>query len=131
MLTDRTDALIESFWLLLVGMGGVFAALLLLAAVFAALSALDRRLTRWRVRRAAARAAAAKPAERFGAREQPEEADDDEALIVVLAAAASVALQRRVAVRAVQLLGPSTSNPWASAGRLTIMASRTISRRKG
>ncbi|MBK8479936.1 MAG: OadG family protein [Proteobacteria bacterium] len=130
MLTDRTDALIESFWLLLVGMGGVFAALLLLATVFAALSALDRRLTRWRTRRAAELAAAANPAAHLGDREQPED-EEEEALIVVLAAAASVALQRRVTVRAVQLLGPSASNPWASAGRLTIMASRAINRRKG
>ncbi|MBK6846323.1 MAG: OadG family protein [Proteobacteria bacterium] len=127
MLTDRTDALIESMWLLLVGMGGVFAALLLFAGLFATLSALDRRLTRWRARRAAEPAAAANPGAQLGG-DEPREAEE---LVAVLAAAASVALRRRVRVRTVQRLAPGTGNPWATAGRLTIMASHAMDRRKG
>ena len=130
MPTERSAALIESLWLALVGMGGVFASLALLAGLFAGLSALDRWLTRWRTRRAALPAAVPPAPALPGAAEAGVEQEEEE-LVAVLAAAASVALRRRVKVRSVQRVAPGSGNAWAAAGRLSIMASHAIDRRKG
>jgi hypothetical protein len=56
--------------------------------------------------------------------------DPDEETIAVLAAAAAVMLKRPVSIRRVRFLKPSVEPAWAVTGRLNIMASHAISRRK-
>lgn len=54
----------------------------------------------------------------------------DEETVAVLAAAATVALKRPVSVRRVRFLAPGAEPTWAVMGRLNIMASHAIVRRK-
>lgn len=66
-----------------------------------------------------------------GTRAVREAGDDiDEETIAVLAAAAAVMLKRSVSIRRVRFLKPSVEPAWAVTGRLNIMASHAISRRK-
>jgi hypothetical protein len=50
--------------------------------------------------------------------------------VAVLAAAATMMLKRPVSIRRVRFLKPSVEPAWAVTGRLNIMASHAISRRK-
>jgi hypothetical protein len=56
--------------------------------------------------------------------------DPNDELIAVLAAAAALMLKRKVRVRRVRFLTPSVEPAWTVTGRLNIMASHAISRRK-
>lgn len=58
------------------------------------------------------------------------DADLNDEVIAVLAAAANVMLKRPVSVRRVRFLVPAPEPAWAVTGRLNIMASHAISRRK-
>jgi hypothetical protein len=56
--------------------------------------------------------------------------DPNDEVVVVLAAASAVMLKRQVSVRRVRFLVPAAEPVWAVMGRLNIMASHAISRRK-
>ena len=109
----------QSLILLVVGMGGVFAALLLLAGMIWLLKWADEFANGLRIRRYAREAESA----------AEEEGLNDE-IVAVLTAAATAAARRRVRVKTVRFLAPLTAGAWSSSGRLNIMASHQISRRK-
>jgi hypothetical protein len=56
--------------------------------------------------------------------------DLNDEFIAVLAAAAAVMVNKQVSVRRVRFLTPSNEPAWAVTGRLNIMASHAIARRK-
>lgn len=56
--------------------------------------------------------------------------DLDDETIAVIAAAAAMTLKRPVSIRRVRFLAPAAEPVWAVTGRLNIMASHAISRRK-
>ena len=58
------------------------------------------------------------------------DADLNDETVAVLAAAATIMLKRPVSVRRVRFLVPAAEPAWAVTGRLNIMASHAISRRK-
>lgn len=58
------------------------------------------------------------------------DADLNDETVAVLAAAATVMLKRPVSIRRVRFLTPAAEPTWAVVGRLNIMASHAISRRK-
>ncbi len=114
------DNLLESLILLVVGMGGVFAALLLLAGMIWLLRWADEWLNQRRI------LAYAQKVETHAV-----DTDLNDEVIAVLAAAASSTLKKRVTVRRVRFLSPRSGSTWASSGRLNIMASHLIQRKGG
>jgi hypothetical protein len=56
--------------------------------------------------------------------------DLNDEIVAVLAASATVMLKRPISIRRVRFLEPSAEPAWAVTGRLNIMASHAISRRK-
>src|SRR5512138_1813149 len=97
------DNIIQSLILLVVGMGGVFSALLLLAGMIWLLKSADEWTNRLRIRRYARGADAA----------AGEEGVNDE-IVAVITAAATAAARRRVRVKTVRFLSPLTAGAWAS-----------------
>jgi hypothetical protein len=114
-----TDPRIESLLLLVVGMAGVMAALTFLAGMIWMFRAIDEWLNARRIR------AYTTQVESGGV----QELINDE-LVAVLAAAAESALRKPVRVRRVQFLATATRDSWAATGRLNIMASHSIAKRK-
>jgi Na+-transporting methylmalonyl-CoA/oxaloacetate decarboxylase gamma subunit len=114
------DNLLESLLLLVVGMIGVMVSLLFLAAMIGAFKVVDEWLNSWKIRRYAEKVAVSLP--------QDELSDE---LAAVLAAAATTTLKRPVRIRRVRLFDAYAGGAWASTGRLNIMASHHIARRKG
>jgi Na+-transporting methylmalonyl-CoA/oxaloacetate decarboxylase gamma subunit len=113
------DALQESLLLLAVGMTGVMASLVFLAAMIASFKMIDERMNSWKIRRYAERVAT----------HLPEDEPGDE-LTAVIAAAVAATLRRPVRIRRVRLFNAPGSGAWSSMGRLNIMASHHIARRK-
>jgi len=113
------DNLLESFLLLVVGMGGVFASLLFLAGLIWTFRFTDEAVNRMKIRRYA---------RRVESRTEPDELNDE--IVAVLAAAAAASMKKSVIIRRVRFIERSTAPTWASTGRLNIMASHAISRRK-
>lgn len=114
------DTFLQSLILLVVGMGGVFCALLLLAGMIWLLKSADDWTNRFRIRRYAREAATHA--------EEGEGLNDE--IVAVVTAAAMAAARRRVRVKTVRFLTPLTAGAWSSSGRLSIMASHQIARRK-
>lgn len=113
------ENLLQSLVLLAVGMGGVFAALLLLAGMIWLLRAADEQLNRRRIRQYA---------KSVEAETGVEELNDE--IVAVLSAAAVAAMRRSVRIRRVRFLTAGREGAWAVTGRLNVMASHQISRRK-
>ena len=115
-----TDRLIESLLVLAIGLTGVFASLILLASMIQALKVIDERLNRRRIQTYARKIETQQIA--------AEEVNDE--LVAVLTAAAAATLKRPVAIRRFRLFGSREAGAWAVTGRLNIMASHAIARRK-
>jgi Na+-transporting methylmalonyl-CoA/oxaloacetate decarboxylase gamma subunit len=114
-----SEDLLKSLLLLVVGITGVFASLLFFAAMIWAFKRVDERLNARRIRQYARKIETL----------PPEDELNDE-VVAVLTAAAVTAIQRKIMVRRIQFLGPDSGPAWAATGRLNIMASHLISRRK-
>lgn len=111
--------LFESLLLLVVGMTIVLASLLLLAGMISGLKTLDERINRFRIRRYS---------EKVETEKKEDEVNDE--LVAILAAAVMTTLRKPVLVRKVRFLGETQGGAWASTGRLSIMASHRIIKRK-
>ncbi|MBL0175482.1 MAG: hypothetical protein IPP94_09510 [Ignavibacteria bacterium] len=106
----------------------VLSASLLLAALALALALIALAVYLRGRRRAAAQAPANSPEAMVIVPETASETDEE--LIAVLAAAATVALRRAVTVKRVQFLSGDSGTLWSVTGRLNIMASHLITKRK-
>jgi sodium pump decarboxylase gamma subunit len=113
------ESFVESLLLLIVGMGGVFSALLLLAGMIWLFRAADEQLNRRRIRKYAKTVETAPGVEEI----------NDE-IVAVLSAAAVAALRKPIRIRRVRFLTAGGEGAWAVTGRLNVMASHQISRRK-
>jgi hypothetical protein len=83
------------------------------------------------VRRRRSRAAQASADSSVATVNLPENASEtDDELVAILAAAATVALRRAVTVKRVQFLSGDSGTLWSVTGRLNIMASHLITKRK-
>jgi Na+-transporting methylmalonyl-CoA/oxaloacetate decarboxylase gamma subunit len=114
-----SDSFLDSLLLLIVGMGGVFAALILMAGMIWTMRSSDDWLNALRIRRYAKKV-----------EEKPPEDEITDEIVAVLAAATTAALRRQVRIRKVRFLGTQPAGTWAVTGRLNVMASHQISRRK-
>lgn len=113
------DALLESLLLLIVGMGVVFASLLLFAGMIWLFKRVDEGINEWRIRRYAEKIAVL-----------PAENELNDELVAVMAAACAATMKQKVRIRRIQFLGSESGPAWAVTGRLNIMASHLIARRK-
>ena len=109
----------ESVVLLAVGVTGVFVCLLLLALMIWAFRTADEWLNKKRI-------------QKYSERVESHLADEDinDELVAVLSAAASSILKKHIKVRRIHFLGDTEGTSWASTGRLNIMASHLIPKRK-
>lgn len=113
------ENLVESSLLLLAGVASVLTVLMLMAGLIWALKSSDEWINRLRIRRYAQQVET----------KQVEEHLNDE-IVAVLAAAATTTLRSHVRVRRVRFLGAQEGDTWAVTGRLNVMASHQISKRK-
>lgn len=113
------DRFLESAMLLIVGMGGVFAALLLMAGMIWMMRSSDEWLNAIRIKRYAKKV-----------EEKPSDDEVNDEVIAVIAAATATALRRHVRVRKIRFLGAQAPGAWAVTGRLNVMASHQISKKK-
>ncbi len=113
------DNFTESLQLLVIGMSVTLVVLSGLACLIWVFKAVDERLNTRRIK---------SYAEKVETRQVDVDLNDE--VVAVLAAAAAVILGRPVSVRRVRFLMPAAEPAWAVTGRLNIMASHAISRRK-
>ncbi len=110
----------ESLLLLVVGMSGVFASLVFLAGMIWLFRFADETLNRRRIK---------KYSQQVELHEVVDEVNDE--LVAVITAAVSSTLRKPVIVRRVQFLNQKSSGgSWAVTGRVNIMASHAIAKRK-
>jgi sodium pump decarboxylase gamma subunit len=113
------DNFSQSLQLLVIGMSVTLAVLAGLACLIWLFKAVDERLNARRIKSYAEKVETHKV-----------DVDLNDEVVAVLAAAATVMLKRQVSVRRVRFLVPAAEPAWAVTGRLNIMASHAISRRK-
>ncbi|MBX2990937.1 MAG: OadG family protein [Bacteroidetes bacterium] len=114
------EKILESLLVMLVGMTGVFTSLVFLAGMIWFFRWADEKLNKWKIRRYA---------EKVESHQVEDEINDE--LIALLSAAAATALHKSVVVKKVQFLNQKTAGAsWAVTGRLNVMASHAISKRK-
>lgn len=113
------DNILEAIVLLFAGMSVVLISLSALAGLIKAMKSLDERVNIFRIKQYAEKVKT----------QQTEEQVNDE-LVAVLSAAAMAALAKTVHVRRVQFLSSDTDTAWAVTGRLNIMASHHIPKRR-
>jgi len=113
------DLLLDASLVLVVGMGVVVLSLLMFAGLIVVLRASDERFNIFRIRRYTARVEA-----------EPVHEDVNDELVAVLTAAIAVAIRKPVRIRRMRFLDTASAGAWTSTGRLNIMASHAIPRRK-
>jgi Na+-transporting methylmalonyl-CoA/oxaloacetate decarboxylase gamma subunit len=113
------ENLLESSLLLVAGMVGVFSALFLMAGMIWLMKSSDEWINALRIRTYARKVET----------KQIEDELNDE-IVAVLAAAATMAVKRPLRIRKVRFLGTQERGAWAVTGRLNVMASHQITRRK-
>ncbi|MBI5473035.1 MAG: OadG family protein [Ignavibacteriae bacterium] len=114
------ELIFESLLLLVVGMSGVFASLLLLAGMIWLFRFADETLNKRRIQTYS---------KKVELHEVVDEVNDE--VVAVITAAVTAALRKPVVVRRVQFLNQkSGSASWAVTGRVNIMASHAIAKRK-
>jgi sodium pump decarboxylase gamma subunit len=112
--------IVESLLLLVAGMTSVFTALLLLAGMIRLLEWTDRTLNTKRIK---------KYSEKVETHKVDDELNDE--IVAVIAAAVAATLRPPVRIRRIRFLTGGGSDPaWAVTGRLNIMASHAIAKRK-
>ena len=113
------EKFVETVLLLFVGMSVVLLSLSFLAGMIWVAKMLDERFNLFRIR---------KYSEQVGKKQVEEETNDE--IVAVLAAAATALLKRPVRIRRVQFLSSGTNPAWAVTGRLNIMASHALPKRR-
>jgi sodium pump decarboxylase gamma subunit len=113
------DNVLQSLLLMIVGMSVTLVVLSVLAGLIWTLKIIDERLNSRRIKNYAAKVDTRKV-----------DIDLNDEIVAVLAASATAMLKRPVSIRRVRFLTPSAEPAWAVTGRLNIMASHAISRRK-
>jgi sodium pump decarboxylase gamma subunit len=114
------ENLTQSILLLVVGMIVVFAALLLLAGMIRLMEWTDRTLNTKRIK---------KYSEKVETHKVDDELNDE--IVAVISAAVAAMLRPPVRIRRIRFLTEGASDQsWAVTGRLNIMASHAIARRK-
>jgi sodium pump decarboxylase gamma subunit len=113
------ENLYQSILLLVIGMSVTITVLASLAGLIWLLKAVDEKVNSRRIRTYAEKVETHKV-----------DVDVNDEIVAVLAAAAAATLRRPVSIRRVRFLIPSAEPAWAVTGRLNIMASHAISRRK-
>jgi Na+-transporting methylmalonyl-CoA/oxaloacetate decarboxylase gamma subunit len=113
------ESILEGGLLLVVGMSVTMIVLGGLAGLIWFLKAIDERVNTHRIK---------SYADKVETRKIDAEVNDE--IVAVLAAAATVMLRRPVSIRRIRFLKPDVEPAWAVTGRLNIMASHAISRRK-
>lgn len=111
--------LLESVLLLIVGMTATVSVLGGLAGLIWVLKTVDELVNSRRIK---------SYADKVETRKVDVELNDE--IVALLAAAATVMLRRPVSIRRIRFLKPDVEPAWAVTGRLNIMASHAISRRK-
>ena len=111
------EKLIESLLILLIGIVGVFISLSLLAVMIWLIKAADEKINLLRI------VSYSKKAE-----VQPEEINDE--LVAVISAAVFTTLKKPVVIRKIRFLDNKAGDTWAVTGRVNVMASRPIRKRK-
>ena len=114
-----TDPIVEAVLLMVAGMSAVFSALLLLAGMIRLLEWTDTRLNSLRIR---------KYAEKLESHQIEDDVNDE--VVAVITAAISTTLKQPVIVRKIRFLNSGPGPAWAVTGRLNIMASHAIAKRK-
>jgi sodium pump decarboxylase gamma subunit len=114
-----TNPVTEAVLLLVVGMAVVFSALLLLAGMIRLLEWADRRINAVRIRT-------------YATKVETHQVDDDvnDEIVAVITAAIATTLRKPVVVRKIRFLSSGSEPAWAVTGRLNIMASHAITKRK-
>ncbi|NUM81265.1 hypothetical protein HUU42_10705 [bacterium] len=113
------DKLIESVLLLIVGMGGVLISLSAFASMIWLFKVLDEKFNAYRIRHYS-ETIEIKPGE--------DELNDE--LVAVIAAAATAMMKKPIVIKKIHFLDQAAGTNWAVTGRLNIMASHLISKRK-
>ena len=112
------ERLSESSLLLIVGMGGVFASLLVISGMIWVFKFVDETLNSRRVKKYAEKV-----------EQKSVDPDHNDELIAVVSAAVAATLLQPVTVRRIRFLGDTSGESWTSAGRGSIMASHTIKKK--
>lgn len=112
-----TEKLFESLLLLVVGMTGVFISLSLLAVMIWMIKTADEKINLLRILSYAKKVEV-----------QPDEINDE--LVAVISAAVFTTLKKPVVIRKIRFLDNRAGDAWAVTGRVNIMASRPIRKRK-
>jgi Na+-transporting methylmalonyl-CoA/oxaloacetate decarboxylase gamma subunit len=110
--------LTESILVLVVGMCGVFASLLLLAGMIGLFRWADEFLNRRKIRSYSQKVETQKVS-----------ADFNDEIIAVIAAAAEATLKRPVVVRKMRFIEDAGDGAWSASGRSNIMSSHVIDRK--
>ncbi len=114
------EKVIEALLLMAVGMTSVIVILFLMALFIAAGKWLDEKINAYRIRRYATKI------EKKGI---PDELNDE--IVAVITAAVMTTYRKKIRVRKIRFLDHTTQPTWAITGRLNIMGSHLITKRKG
>ncbi len=109
----------ESLLVLVVGMAVTLTALSSLAGMIWAMKWADEKLNTRKIRTYA---------QKVEMRQVDDEVNDE--VVAVIVAAATAVLKRRVTMKRITFLSPGPGQAWAVTGRLNIMASHAIAKRK-
>lgn len=109
----------ESLLLLVIGMAGVFSSLVVLAGMIWIIRKTDETINAWRIRNYSKKVEQHKV--------DPEINDE---LIVVLAGAVEATIKKRAVIRRIRFIDRDFAPSWAVTGRINIMASHSIQKRK-
>jgi len=113
------ERFVESLLLLVVGMAVTLTALSFLAGMIWVMKWADEKLNARKIRTYA---------QKVETRQVDDEMNDE--IVAVIAAAASAAIRKRVTIKRITFLSPGPGQAWAVTGRLNIMASHAIAKRK-
>ncbi len=113
------DSVKESLLLLVIGMTGVFSSLFVLAGMIWGMRKTDEAINSWRIRTYSKRVEEHKV--------DPEVNDE---LIAVIAGAVEIAIRKKAVIRRIRFIDRDIAPSWAVTGRLNIMASHSIQKRK-
>jgi len=113
------EPFMESLLLLLVGMAVTLTSLSSLAGMIWVMKWVDEKLNARKIRTYA---------QKVETHQVDDEVNDE--VVAVIAAAAAAAIKKRVTIKRITFLSPGPGQAWAVTGRLNIMASHAIAKRK-
>jgi sodium pump decarboxylase gamma subunit len=113
------ETLVAALMILVVGLSATFLCLLFLSAMIWSFKSIDERLNMWRIQRYAQKVEGDPHSD--GVRDE---------IVAVIAAAITAAVRRPIVIRRVRFLESDRTGSWAVTGRINVMASHAITRRK-